>query len=72
MGSGKIIKKYYCNEECRQSGCKGHIMAVEYRNTSDVVSLTIDKTFITTFSSESLNTFLKILKDTDGIYFINV
>jgi len=72
MGSGKIIKKYYCNDECSQSGCKGHIMEVEYSNTSDVVSLTIDKKFITTFSSESLNTFLKILKDTDGIYFINV
>lgn len=41
MTRGEAVK-YSCVNDCKQTGCPGHIMQVDYHRTADVIIASID------------------------------
>lgn len=42
MSTIKIDTPYKCDNDCKISGCPGHILHAEYQSTSDIYSFHID------------------------------
>lgn len=53
---------YHCVNDCRQSGCPGHRLTLQYHNTSDTVSVTQDGQHDRVYDPHELDALLRLWK----------
>jgi hypothetical protein len=49
MSTSRIERAFKCHNDCRQTGCPGHSIRLEYHHTSDTVSIFVDDKHTNTF-----------------------
>jgi len=42
MGRYGLEKRFECRNDCKQSGCPGHVAKLEYNSTVDCVNIYVD------------------------------
>ena len=49
MSSQRITRDLHCANDCRQTGCPGHMIELIYNHTSDTVTIMLDNAHYSTF-----------------------
>lgn len=55
--------KYKCFNDCKQSGCDGHILEVCFDNSADVVSVSKDGDLHDVYDQNFLKALVKVLTE---------
>lgn len=42
MSTSRITRAFHCSNDCRQTGCPGHLLTLAYYHSSDTVGIECD------------------------------
>lgn len=60
MSRSTIERTFHCSNDCRQQGCPGHTMSLEYHHTSDTVTVSVDGQHRVTFDKTEWRTLVNM------------
>ena len=60
MSRSTIERPYHCSNDCKQTGCPGHVLYLEYHHTSDTVTVQVDGKHRITFDKTEWRTLVNM------------
>lgn len=63
MSMRKTKRTFKCDNDCLMSGCPGHTMDVTYQNTSDYITVYLDKRYVFGGDLEKTKTMIDAIQE---------